>query len=142
MCDPLNHLGSIWLENIHEINKCGGGIFFWWRVEFFKISKHDFTFIREVRVPKDLLIKIRTRIVVKLLLFWFEFLWISLYQLFLFLFSVNWFTYFGIIHWTRHKCSICPHLTHVMHWKEKYNVDSFLLVTQKVTRILWREGSL
>ena len=52
MCDPLNCLGSIWLENIHEINKCGGGIFFWWRVEFFKIGKRDFTFIIEMRVSK------------------------------------------------------------------------------------------
>ena len=25
MCEPLNFLESIWLENIHEINKCGGG---------------------------------------------------------------------------------------------------------------------
>jgi hypothetical protein len=27
-----------------------GGIFFWWRVEFFKIGKRDFKFIREMRV--------------------------------------------------------------------------------------------
>ena len=49
MSDPINHLGSIWLENIYEINKCGGGIFLW-RVDSFKIGKRDFTFIREMRV--------------------------------------------------------------------------------------------
>ena len=27
-----------------------GGFFFFWRMEFFKIGKHDFTFIREMRV--------------------------------------------------------------------------------------------
>ena len=32
-----------------EINKHGGGFFFW-RVEFFKIGKRDFTFNREMRV--------------------------------------------------------------------------------------------
>ena len=63
MSDPLNHLGSIWLENIYEISKCGGGNFFW-RVEFFKNGKHEFTFIREMRVkhfkqigPKNLFLK-------------------------------------------------------------------------------------
>ena len=34
----------------NEINKRGGGIFFLWRVEIFKIGKRDFTFIREIRV--------------------------------------------------------------------------------------------
>ena len=27
MSDPPHHLESIWLENIYEINKCGGAIF-------------------------------------------------------------------------------------------------------------------
>ena len=53
-----------------DFDKCGGwnkrggwnifmksiiveGDFFLWRVEFFKIGKHDVTFIREMRVPPD-----------------------------------------------------------------------------------------
>ena len=35
-------------KSMKSINIEGG--FFFWRVEFFKISKHDFTFIREMRV--------------------------------------------------------------------------------------------
>jgi hypothetical protein len=41
------------VENIEEINKRGGWIFLL-RVEFFKIGKRDFTFIREMRVPLKL----------------------------------------------------------------------------------------
>ena len=36
----------------NEINKRGGGIFLW-RVESFKIGKHDVTFIREMRVMNN-----------------------------------------------------------------------------------------
>ena len=43
MSDPLNHLGSIWLENVSEINKCGG-----WN--FSKLVSVGSTFIREMRV--------------------------------------------------------------------------------------------
>ena len=35
-----------------EINKRGGG-FSLWRVEFFKVGKRDFTFIREMRVCRS-----------------------------------------------------------------------------------------
>ena len=49
---------------VHKCNKRGvedgkkskksinveGGFFFLWRVEFFKIGKHDYTFIKEMRV--------------------------------------------------------------------------------------------
>ena len=50
---------------------------------FYKTKKPRLTIfcvINEKSSYKDLFIKIRTRTVVKLLLFWFEFLWISLYQ--------------------------------------------------------------
>ena len=47
MCDPLNCLGSIWLKNIHEINKCGGGIFFGGGWNFSKSVSVDSTFIRD-----------------------------------------------------------------------------------------------
>ena len=59
--------GIFWKKLIHNSNKRGveGGKkskksikvksgFFLWRVEFFKISKRDFTFIREMRVRKDI----------------------------------------------------------------------------------------
>ena len=39
---------------IYKINKRGGGIYFLWRVECFKIGKYDFTFIREMRVGEFL----------------------------------------------------------------------------------------
>ena len=38
------------IRHSNEINKRGGGIFFLLRVEFFKIGKREFTFIREMRV--------------------------------------------------------------------------------------------
>jgi hypothetical protein len=43
-------LGSVgwWKKSKKSINVEGG--FFLWRVEFFKIGKRDFTFIRELRV--------------------------------------------------------------------------------------------
>jgi hypothetical protein len=56
-------VGLFWKKLVHNSNKrgVGGGKkskksinmeggFFLWRVEFFKINKRDFTFIREMRV--------------------------------------------------------------------------------------------
>ena len=56
--------GIVWKKLVHNCNKRGveggkkskksinmEGGFFLWRVEFFKIGKRDFTFIREMRVP-------------------------------------------------------------------------------------------
>ena len=40
-----------WKKSKESINMEGG--FFLWRVEFFKIGKRDFTFIREMRVLMD-----------------------------------------------------------------------------------------
>ena len=53
MCDPLNCLGSIWLENIHEIKICGGGDFFCGGWNFSKSVSVDSMFIREMRVNSN-----------------------------------------------------------------------------------------
>ena len=41
-----------WWKTKMDFDKCGKGIFLW-RLEFFKIGKHDFTFIREMRVATE-----------------------------------------------------------------------------------------
>ena len=47
-------LGSVRiLKFCNEINKGAGGIFILCRVEFSKIGKRDFRFIREMRVTKS-----------------------------------------------------------------------------------------
>ena len=47
---------------ISDFNKLGGWIFVLWRVEFFKIGKRNFTFIREIRVRLDFMRTIYTRV--------------------------------------------------------------------------------
>ena len=84
----------VWRKDLRSLDEVGKVVFFSWRDHLVLVkskgenicivfSKFQAPSVGQVFLAKDLFIKIRTRTVVKLLLLWFDFLWIlkSLYQL-------------------------------------------------------------